>query len=90
MNDKKAKQESRKTGNLLGNTITINDLREKEFNGEILKDEERKALRNFEEYRLNELNNQSNESSFHNKYIQLQVMANLSPFEEFLNDKYYS
>jgi hypothetical protein len=84
--------EARKSGLLkkamLGNHVTINDLRDKEFNGEKLTSEEVKAIRNFEVYRLEVLNNQVDEDDFHKKYQQLQVLANLGDYKEFLKDKF--
>lgn len=76
---------------IIGGTISINDLKEKELDSEDeLSMEERQAIINYDSYRLKELNKQEDEKAFHNKYIQLQVMANLSPFEEFLKEKYQS
>lgn len=68
--------------------VSINDLRDREFSGSELSQNEKQALVNFDRYRLKELNSQKTERDFHNKYIQLQVMANLSPFEEFLKEIY--
>jgi len=67
---------------------SINDLRELEYNNE-LETKQRLALKNFDRYRISELNSQISEENFHKKYMQLQVMANLSPFEEFLKEDYY-
>jgi hypothetical protein len=69
-------------------TITINDLREREFNGKALSDIEKKALANFDKYRISELNKQVDDISFHKRYRELQVMSNLGNYEEFLNEKY--
>ncbi|MCO6500788.1 MAG: hypothetical protein J5I47_10475 [Vicingus serpentipes] len=69
--------------------ISINDLRELEYKDLDLKPNERLALKNFDRYRIVELNKQKTEEQFHNKYMQLQVMANLSPFEEFLKEEYF-
>ncbi len=63
---------------------SINDLRDKEFSGIKLSAEEKFALSNFDKYRLNVLNAQSDEEAFHYKYRQLQVIANLSDWREFL------
>lgn len=71
----------------LGDHVTINDLRDKEFRGERLTEEEQKAVRNFEVYRLQVLNQQENEVDFHKKYQQLQILANLGPYQEFLKSK---
>ncbi len=62
---------------------SVNDLRELEYNNILLETNQRLALKNFDRYRITELNKQTSEEKFHAKYRQLQVMANLSPFEEF-------
>jgi hypothetical protein len=71
------------------NFLTINDLREKDYGDFSLTPQERLALKNFDRYRITELNNQKSENQFHNKYMQLQVMANLSPYQEFLKECYF-
>ncbi len=63
---------------------SINDLRDKEFSGIKLTAEEKFALSNFDKYRLHILNAQTEEEAFHYKYRQLQVIANLSDWREFL------
>ena len=68
---------------------SINDLREKDYKNVALLPNERLAIKNFDRYRIAELNKQTSENKFHNKYMQLQVMANLSPFEEFLKEDYF-
>jgi hypothetical protein len=70
--------------------FSINDLREKDYQDLDLLPNERLALKNYDRYRITELNNQVSEDKFHNKYMQLQVMANLTPFEEFLKEDYFS
>ena len=69
--------------------ITINDLRESDFNGKPLSHQQRLALKNFDRYRIYELNQQISEAAFNEKYRQIQVMANLSPFKEFLKEEYF-
>lgn len=69
----------------IGGTVSINDLRDREFNGESLNAEEKQALQNFDRYRINELNAQTNDMQFHERYRQLQVMANLADWKDFLN-----
>lgn len=71
-----------------GLTESINDLRDKEFSGIKLTPEERFALSNFDSYRLKILNAQENENDFHQQYRQLQVIANLSDWREFLKENY--
>lgn len=69
-------------------TTSINDLRDKEFSGIKLNAEERFALSNFDRYRINILNAQEDEDKFHNQYRQLQVIANLTDWREFLKDEF--
>jgi hypothetical protein len=68
---------------------SINDLREKEFSRAKLTEEEALALCNFDRYRLAELNKFKDDSCFHARYRELQVMANLSDYREFLKEKYF-
>ena len=72
----------------LGEHVTINDIRDKEFKGELLSEDEHKAIRNFEVYRLKVLNEQTTDEDFHKKYQQLQVLSNLGAYTEFLKDKF--
>jgi hypothetical protein len=69
----------------IGGAVSINDLRDKEFSGEYLNGEERLALYNFDRFRIEELNAQPNDAAFHERYRQLQVMANLADWRDFLN-----
>ncbi len=68
--------------------VSINDLRDKEFSGIKLSPEERFALSNFDKYRINILNSQENEETYHQHYRQLQVIANLGDWHEFLKEEY--
>lgn len=72
----------------IGGTESINDLRDKEFSGSSLSAEEKFALANFDKYRLSILNAQESEEQFHYHYRQLQVIANLGDWKEFLKDTY--
>lgn len=72
----------------MSGVISINDLRNREYAGQKLSNEEKTALQNFDKFRLAQLSEQKSERDFHNKYIQLQVMANLSPYQEFLKENY--
>lgn len=74
----------------IGGTVSINDIRDKDFNGDALSAEERQALRNFDHYRLNELNKQPNDMAFHECYRKLQVLANLADYREFLKEGYFA
>lgn len=67
----------------------INDIRDKEFSGNKLSTEEKTALANFDRYRLKILNNEPDEKQFHLKYRQLQVIANLSDWREFLKEDFF-
>lgn len=69
----------------IGGTVSINDLRDREFNGEPLSREEVLALANFDRYRIDQLNLQPNDMAFHEHYRQLQVMANLADWKDFLD-----
>lgn len=71
-----------------GVVTSINDLRDKEFSGIKLTAEEKFALSNFDKYRINILNSQKDEEKFHYHYRQLQVIANLSDWREFLSEDF--
>lgn len=71
-----------------GLVVSINDLRDKEFSGIKLSSEEKYALSNYDKYRLSILNSQTDEEKFHHHYRQLQVIANLSDWREFLSDDF--
>ncbi len=67
---------------------SINDIRDKEFSGIKLSAEETLALSNYDRYRISVLNAQTDEQKFHHKYRQLQVIANLSDWREFLGEDF--
>ena len=67
--------------------VSINDLRDKSERGK-LGTQEKIALSNYERYRIKKLNESASEDDFHEMYKLLQVLANLSPFQEFLSPKY--
>lgn len=69
--------------------LTINDLRELDYSDQELSPQQVLAIKNFDRYKISELNNQTSEEAFHKKYMQLQVLANLSPFDEFLKEEYF-
>lgn len=73
---------------LLSNIVSINDLREKEYSGSSLTESEKKAIVNYERYRLTELSKHVNDNQFNNIYQLFQVMANLKPWQDFLNDEF--
>ena len=72
----------------IGGDTSINDLRDKEFSGKKLSFQEQQALNNFDRYRLRILNSSSEEEIFHHNYRQLQVIANLGDWKEFLKEEY--
>ncbi len=73
-----------------GLVVSINDLRDREFSGVKLNAEEKNALANFDKYRISVLNAQTDEQKFHYKYRQIQVIANLSDWREFLKEEFSS
>ncbi|HLG03830.1 MAG TPA: hypothetical protein VI731_09565 [Bacteroidia bacterium] len=73
----------------IGGTVSINDLRDREFNGENLSADERRALHNFDRFRIEELNHHQNDMAFHERYRQLQVLANLADWKEFADGSKY-
>lgn len=72
----------------IGGELSINDLRDREFSGGLLTDEEKKALHHYDVYRIKLLNSQNDEETFHKVYRQLQVIANLGDWKEFLKEEY--
>lgn len=68
--------------------VSINDLRYKEFNNIELTSKEALALRNFDKFRISELNKIKSDEEFHIRYRELQVMANLGDHTEFLKSEY--
>lgn len=78
-------------GKQLSTSVTsINDLREKEYSGQKLSEDEQRALVNYEHYRLTELNKLVDDAKFNEVYQILQVMANLRPYQDFLEEKFNS
>lgn len=71
------------------NAVSINDLRDKEYQNLRLSEEEAQALLNFDRYRLNELNKTSNDADFNARYCQLQILANIADYTEFLKEEYF-
>lgn len=72
-----------------GLVTSINDLRDKELSGKKLSHDERAAVSNFDRYRVNILNAEQDEEQFHKKYRQLQVIAGLSDWREFLKEDFF-
>jgi len=63
---------------------SINDLREKYYDGAELSEEELLAIQNFDKYRIDYLNSSETEEQFDTRYLELQAKANLSSFNDFL------
>ena len=74
---------------IVGDEITINDLRDREFRNEKLTEEETQALLNFDRFRLTELNKTTSDLDFNARYCQLQILANLADYKEFLKEEYF-
>lgn len=70
---------------LHGLPVSINDIRDKYFEDIPLTDEEKRALTNFDKYRMDYLNAAPNEEIFEARYLELQAKANLASYTEFLN-----
>lgn len=64
--------------------VSVDDLRDKEFNGQQLSKEEKKALRNYESFRVEYLKEAKGEEDFQRRYFQLRSWANLHSYKEFL------
>ncbi len=78
------------TKKTIGGEVSVNDLHEKEFAGNKLSAEEKQAIKNYNNYRIKLLNSQEDEEAFHKIYRQLQVVANLGDWKEFLKPEYES
>jgi hypothetical protein len=68
--------------------VTISDLREKDFDGNLLDSAQQKALDRYDAYRLWYLNGASTEEDFHKRYRELQAQANLLPWHDFLKENF--
>ena len=71
------------------NPVTISDLKAKEFKDEKLAEEESQAVLNFDRFRLAELNKIKDDFIFNARYCELQIMANLADYKEFLKEEYF-
>ncbi|MEQ8324912.1 MAG: hypothetical protein RIC15_01960 [Vicingaceae bacterium] len=72
----------------LGALISINDLKDLEYKETGLSPQQRLAIKNFDRYRYRMLTSVASEAQFHEEFQRLQVMSNLSSYEEFLKDEY--
>jgi len=68
--------------------ISINDLKDRYFDGLPLSDKEKMALHNFDQYRLVKLNGAKSDTEFKLVYLKIQAMANLSSYKYFLNSDF--
>jgi len=75
--------------NELSLTESIGDLKNKLASGVRLSVEEKTAVSNFERYKANVLNSVKDEKLFDNKFKQLQVIATLGDWREFLKETYF-
>ncbi len=64
--------------------VSINDLRDKYYDGEHLTEDELLAIQNFDKYRIDYLNSSKDEAEFDQRYLELQAKANLADYKEFL------
>lgn len=86
-----SKIDQRKSGKRAGDfslPISINDLKDRDYSGESLTQEERSALERFDRFRLKYLEEATSEEDFHRRYMSLQAKANLTDFAEFLESTY--
>ena len=64
-------------------------MRDKEFRNERMTDEELQAILNFDRFRLSELNKVKTDPDFNVRYCELQIMANIADYKEFLKEEYF-
>lgn len=65
-------------------SITINDLKDRYFEGQKLTQEELLAIQNYDKFRLEYLSSATDGKEFDRRYLELQAKANLSPYTDFL------
>lgn len=63
---------------------SINDLRDKYYDGVELSEDQLLAIQNFDKYRIEYLNSSESELEFDKRYLELQAKANLTSFKDFL------
>lgn len=68
--------------------LTINELKEIESSSSDLTPQQRLAIKNFDRYRFNILTSIKSEELFQREFQRLQVLSNLSNYEDFLKDEY--
>ena len=88
MSESKENKIQKSSISLKGSTISVSDLMDREYNGTVLSEDERKAVYRYERYRILELSKDQSDEGFNQKYRLLQVMANMRPYQEFLDSKF--
>lgn len=63
---------------------SINDLRDKYYDGLELSDNELLAIQNFDKFRIEYLNSSESEDEFDKRYLELQAKANLSSYKDYI------
>lgn len=64
--------------------VTINDLKDRIYDNIEISEEEAIAVKNFDKYRLNKLNNAVSKTEFNALYVLIRSEANILNFKEFL------
>lgn len=72
-----------------GEIISISDLREKEIRNEPLLEDEAQAVLNFDRFRLSELNKIKSDFDFNVRFCELEALANVMDYKEFLKEEYF-
>jgi hypothetical protein len=67
---------------------SITDLKDKDFSGKLLRDEESLAITRYDAYRISYLNQAQTEEDYHKRFNELRVKASLSDWREFLKPEY--
>ena len=65
--------------------VSISDIQDRYFDGKKLTDLEMRAMQNFNKFRLDYLESAESEKDFEKRYFELQIKANLSSYEDFLD-----
>lgn len=73
-----------KTSNKIA-TISINDIKDRYFDGLSISEEERIAMDNYDHYRLSSLEAVKGKADFKSIYSNIQALANISSYRYFLN-----
>ena len=68
--------------------LSINELKEREYSSDSLTPQQRLAIKNFDRHRFKVLTGIKSEELFHQEFQRLQVLSNLSSYEDFLTDDY--